>query len=103
LALEDRALVEAVLADWRPAPIREPLRAMLGFLDKLTLEPESLTGSDVAALRGAGLADEAIEDAIRVCAIFNIYDRMANALAFELPGPEATVRSARFLLSRGYA
>ena len=96
-------MVEAVLTDWRTAPIREPLRAMLGFLDKLTLEPEGLTAADVAALRCAGLTDQAIEDAIQVCAIFNIYDRMADALAFELLEPGPTVQSARRLLRRGYA
>lgn len=96
-------MVEAVLTDWRTAPVREPLRAMLGFLEKLTLEPESLAVPDIEALRRAGLADQAIEDAIHVCAIFNIYDRVADALAFELPGPGPTVRAARFMLKRGYA
>jgi hypothetical protein len=46
---------------------------------------------------------EAIEDAIHVCAVFNIYDRVADALGFEVPEPAAFDRSAISLLRRGYA
>lgn len=99
----DEALVEAVLEDWRTAPIEEPLRAMLGFLEKLTLEPERVTAADVAPLRAAGLSDEAIEDAIHVCALFNIYDRMADVLEFDIPAPEGFAQGAKMLLKRGYA
>jgi len=76
---------------------------MLGFLDKLTLDPASLCAADLVPLRQAGLSDDAIEDAIHVCAIFNIFDRMADALGFEVLAPDAAARAARFLLTRGYA
>jgi len=36
---KDDALVEAVLRDWRTAPLDPKLRATLGFLEKLTLAP----------------------------------------------------------------
>jgi alkylhydroperoxidase family enzyme len=75
---------------------------MLGYLEKLTLEPGRVTAADVAPLRDAGLSDAAIEDAIHVCALFNIYDRMADTLGFEIPGPEGFAHSARMLLQRGY-
>ena len=91
-----------MLDDWRSAPISERLRAMLGFLEKLTLEPQSLSAADVEPLYAVGLSDEAIEDAIHACVVFNIYDRMADALDFEIPGPEAFAKSAVFLLKRGY-
>ena len=32
---------------------------MLGFLEKLTLDPEALTSADLAPLRAAGLSDAA--------------------------------------------
>ena len=55
--------VAAVLNDWRTAPIDAKLRAMLGFLEKLTLTPAEVGPADVAPLRAAGLSDAAIEDA----------------------------------------
>jgi len=94
--------VEQVLDDWRTAPTPEPLRAMLGFLEKLTLEPTAVTATDVVPLRAAGLTDVAIADAIHVAALFNIYDRMADTLGFEVPGPESFAYGARMLLRRGY-
>ncbi len=94
--------MQRTLEDWRTAPIDGRLRAALGFLEKLTLEPGSITATDVAPLRAAGLSDEAIEDAIHACVLFNVYDRMADALDFDVPGPEAFAQGARLLLRRGY-
>lgn len=91
-----------MLADYRTAPIPEPLRAMLAFLEKLTLSPRDVGPDDVAPLRAAGLADEAIEDAVHVCANFAVINRIADALGFELASPQALTRYADFLLRRGY-
>ena len=95
-------MVEAVLADWRTAPIEPKLRAMLGFLEKLTLEPAEVGPADVVPLRAAGLSDAAIEDAIHACVLFNVYDRMADSLDFHLPGPDGYAASGRSLMKRGY-
>ena len=95
-------MVEAVLNDWRTAPIAEKLRVTLGFLEKLTLLPADIGPADVAPLRAAGLSDAAIEDAIHACVLFNIYDRMADSLKFDLPGPAGYAASGRSLMKRGY-
>lgn len=95
-------MIRQVLDDWRTAPIAEPLRAMLGFLEQLTLRPATVTPQDVAPLRSSGLNDAAIEDAIHVAVLFNMYDRMADTLGFEVPGPESFAYSAKVLLTRGY-
>jgi uncharacterized peroxidase-related enzyme len=94
--------VEAALADWRTAPLDPKPKAMLGFLEKLTLAPDDVSAADVAPLRAAGLGDQAIEDAIHVCVLFNIYDRLADSLSFHLPGPEGYAASGRSLMQRGY-
>jgi uncharacterized peroxidase-related enzyme len=101
-ALGDGALVQAVLSDWRTAPVREQLRAMLGFLEQLTLSPETITAEHMAPLRAAGLSDAAIEDAIHVCALFNMFDRLADALGFEVPPPHERARIGEVLLRAGY-
>lgn len=94
--------MEQVLSDWSTAPVNERVRAMLGFLEKLTLEPARLTAADAVPLRAVGLSDRAIEDAIHVCVLFNVYDRMADTLGFEVPGPEGFAFGAKMLLRRGY-
>jgi alkylhydroperoxidase family enzyme len=91
-----------VLANWHTAPLDPKLRATLGFLEKLTLRPEDVRPSDLAPLRAAGVSDEGIEDAIQVCVLFNIYDRLADAMQWHLPGPDGYAASGRSLLQRGY-
>jgi alkylhydroperoxidase family enzyme len=71
-----------VLADFRTAPIDERLRATLGFLRKVTLEPETVGREDADAVRAAGASDEALRDALYVCAYFNLIDRLADAFGF---------------------
>lgn len=80
----------------------ERTRSMLGFLEKLTLRPAEVNATDADGLRSVGLSDRAIEDAIYVCMIFNVMDRLADALAFELLSPEATLRISSFLYRFGY-
>ena len=96
------SLVRAVLADYRTAPISEKLRAMLAFLEKLTLTPAEVGPADIAPLRAAGLTDEAIEDAILVCSMFNLMNRVADSLGFDEATEEGYATAARMLLKSGY-
>lgn len=96
-------MVKAVLEDdWRTAPIPERLRVTLGFLEKMTLAPQDLGPADVAPLREAGLSDEEIADAIHVCAIFNLINRLADAMGWEAQNEVAIHRFADLLLKIGY-
>ena len=94
--------MEAALTDWRTAPLDPKPKAMLGFLEKLTLSPDDVQPADLEPLRAAGLSDQAIEDAIQVCVLFNIYDRLADSFNFHQPGPEGYAASGRSLMQRGY-
>ena len=95
-------MVEAVLHDWRTAPVNAKLRAALQFLEKLTLRPDDVRPADVAPLRGAGVSDEGIEDAIHASVLFNIYDRLADSLGWHLPDGDGYAASGRNLMKRGY-
>src|SRR5213075_2197332 len=95
-------MTNAILSDWRSAPIDGKLRATLGFLEKLTLSPKAVGPEDMAGLRVTGLSDSAIRDATYVCVGFNIITRIADALDFEIPPPKAFIRSSKFLLIFGY-
>jgi uncharacterized peroxidase-related enzyme len=102
LALNDRDLIQAALGNWRSAPVTEPQRAMLGFLEKLTLHPSTLRENDIQQLRDAGLSDQAVEEAIRVCFALTVINRLADALDFEVPSDASTERAARILFMAGY-
>ena len=102
MASGEDTVVRAVLEDYRTAPIPEKMRAMLAFLEKLTLRPAEVGPEDMEPLRAADLSDEEIEDAIHVCANFNIINRMADSLGFRLPTREVYEGSARILLKSGY-
>lgn len=91
-----------MLDDWRTAPIAEPLRATLGFLAKLTLTPADVTPADAAAVLAAGVSEVALEDAIYVCTMFCIIDRVADTLEFYLPDEAGYLQDAASLLKRGY-
>ena len=91
-----------MLADWRTAPVAPKVRATLGLLEMLTLAPAEVRPAAVEPLRAAGVSDAAIEDAIQVCVLFNIYDRLADSLSFHLPGPDGYAASGRSLMRRGY-
>jgi len=77
--------VRAVLADLESAPVSERVRATLLFLRALTLAPAEVRPADVTALRAAGVSEEGIVHAVYVCALFNIADRVADAIGFEVP------------------
>jgi alkylhydroperoxidase family enzyme len=91
-----------VLADWLSAPVPERLRAALGFLRALTLEPDTVGPADVAALLAAGLSRAEIEDAAAVCAVFNVIDRIADALGFHVPSAESLAARAERMLASSY-
>ena len=61
-----------------------------------------MRAADVAPLRAVGVSDEAIADAIHVCALFNVIDRVADALGFAIPTAEEFARGAKVLLAVGY-
>ena len=91
-----------VLADWRTAPVDEKVRAMLGFLEKLTLTPATVTRDDAAQVRSKGVSRQAMEDAIAVCAGFCVIDRIADATGFEVPSAKDFEIGANALLKFGY-
>jgi uncharacterized peroxidase-related enzyme len=73
-----------VQEDWRTAALTPHERALCAFAEKLTLRSSEMGQADVAALREAGLADEAIHEAAQIVGYFNYINRVADALSVEL-------------------
>ena len=68
----------------------------------MTLTPAEVSQADVEAVRSAGVSDAAIEDALAVCACFNLIDRIADSLGFDLPPAEVHAAYAEQFLAEGY-
>jgi alkylhydroperoxidase family enzyme len=102
LGLGQGATVEAVLADWRTAPIGAKVRGALAFLEKLTLTPDAVGPEDVKAARSAGLSDAALREAIYVCFLFSTMDRLADAFGFDVADTSELNRGEWILRHFGY-
>jgi alkylhydroperoxidase family enzyme len=99
--------VQAVLADHLTAPIGDGLRATLTFLQTMTLRPAELGSADAAAVRAAGVPQEALRDAIYVAWAFNLISRVADTIGAQpmserMGHDELMAHEARFLAA-GYA
>jgi len=102
LGLGQGVTVEAVLADWRTAPVGAKVRGALAFLEKLTLTPETVGPEDVRLARAAGVSDAALREAIYVCFLFSTMDRLADAFGFEVADSGELTRGEWILRHFGY-
>jgi alkylhydroperoxidase family enzyme len=73
------------------------------LLEKLTLQPEQVTRADADAVRAAGVSDDALVDAIHICALFNMIVRLADAFGWDIPSFESFFERADAMLAGGYA
>ena len=78
----DPVLVDQLLQNYRHAQLEERERAMLDFAVKVTEEAYRCTEADLAALQVVGWSEEDVMDIVEVTAMFNLTNRMANALGW---------------------
>jgi uncharacterized peroxidase-related enzyme len=95
----DPTITTERLDNWRNAGFAPHIVATLNVLEKMTLTPDTLTSDDIANMRAKGVSDNAIVDAMHVCFIFNLVNRLANALDYDY-GTEADVLKAATILHR---
>ncbi len=100
--MNDAALIEAVLTDWRSAPVSQKLRAALGFLETLTLRPDAVSSEEIECMRQAGVSETGIEEVIAVCAGFSIAVRLADTFDYATPDAEGVRQAGQALLLHGY-
>ena len=83
----DPSLGEAMVMNWRAAPLDARQTAMLGFAEKITKASSEIVEADRAALREAGFSDRDIWDIANVAGFFNMTNRVASATSMQ-PNPE---------------
>lgn len=101
--LGSKELVAAVLDDYTTAPISSQERALFAFIAKVVEDSTSITPADVAGARDAGWTDEALYDAITVCALFQFYNTWIDATGVSDMLPFSYERQAKRLAELGYA
>ena len=81
---DDAGLVAQLKVDWRQANLSDADRAILVYVEKLTLLPWEMVEADVIALREAGFSDGAILDINQVTAYYAYVNRLADGLGVAL-------------------
>jgi uncharacterized peroxidase-related enzyme len=105
-----RAIAESALASALPAALTqaepsqasEKARAMLPFLEKLTLAPDEVTKDDLQELRAQGVSKQALRDAIYICAMFCVMNRVADAFGCEPYTEKQAQVFGKLLHEKGY-
>ena len=94
--------MDAVLEDYESAPISEREKALFGLIEQVNRTSNQLGPGDVSAVVAAGWTEEAVYDAITVCALFNFYNRWVDAAGVSDLPRAAYEASGERLATRGY-
>jgi alkylhydroperoxidase family enzyme len=95
--------VDAVLADFRTARIDDKEKALFAFIEKMNAQSNLIRRDDIDRVKAAGWSEEAIYDAISVCALFKFYNAWIDATGVHDMPPEAYAMSGRRMAKDGYA
>lgn len=88
-------LVAAMLEDLDSAGVDDRLRPILQYVRKLTLSPSRMVEADARAVHDAGWSEEALFDAVQVCAVFNLMNRIVEGTGVQpLPATDEADDSA---------
>jgi uncharacterized peroxidase-related enzyme len=97
----DRGLFARLLDDVDRAPIADRLKPVLRYMKTLTLAPSRLTQADADAVFAAGWDEQALGDAIAICALFNFYNRIVEGHGIK-GTPAYFERVKGFIAQQGY-
>lgn len=100
--LGDADLVRAVLKDFRTSSLPEAEKALFAFIEKVNKNSTEIRREDVSQVKQSGWSDEAIYDAITVCALFNFYNRWIDATGVQDLPTSAYALSGKRLAQHGY-
>jgi len=76
---------------------------LLRFVRRVNGASYELSREEVAAVKAAGWSDEAIYDAVSVCALFNFYNRWCDGAGVQPMAPEFHAMSGKRMAEGGYS
>lgn len=74
----DPALFDGLMADLESSAVDEKMKPLLAYVGKLTATPSRMVEADAASVYAAGWDEQALFDAISVCALFNFMNRIVE-------------------------
>jgi uncharacterized peroxidase-related enzyme len=98
----DAQVLATMMSNLESVSIDLRMRPILSFVQKLTLSPSRMTPADAEAVFVAGWDDHALYDAVAICGLFNLMNRLVNGLGIEAE-PAYTQSVAQYLATGGYA
>ena len=99
----DASFTRTIAEDIDSAPVDSKLKPLLKYVKKLTLTPYKMIQADADAVFAAGWDDDALSDAILVCALFNMANRIVDGHGISRQLPDARLRERGALLANsGY-
>ena len=81
--MKDSKLADALMEDYRTAPIDRGMKQLLAFSQKMALNASQVTRDDIERLREEGFSDRAILDAAHVTGFFSYMNRGVQALGLD--------------------
>jgi uncharacterized peroxidase-related enzyme len=97
----EQAVLTALLEEVDTAPVQEEMKPLLRYMRDLTLAPSRMTPAHAQAVFDAGWDERALHDAVSVCALFNLMNRLVDGLGLAADDSYARF-SARRLADIGY-
>lgn len=91
-----------MLKDFRTSPLSDKDKALFAFIEKVNRQSNQIAQADVDEVKQAGWPEEAIYDAITVCALFNFYNRWIDATGVHDMPASAYELSGKRLRENGY-
>ena len=91
-----------MLDDHRRAPISDQEKALFTLIERVNRESHTVGQADIDQAKAAGWSDEALYDAITVCALFNFYNVWIDATGVHDMPAAAYAMSGERLAKGGY-
>jgi uncharacterized peroxidase-related enzyme len=93
--------LRALLDDIGTVQVAERMKPLLRYVGKLTLTPAKIIPSDAEAVLAAGWQEQALHDAVAVCGLFNLMNRLVEGLGI-IAGEAYFQAAGRRLADNGY-
>lgn len=97
----DPAIFDSLMTAPADAGLDEKWLPLLAYIRKLTQTPSRLTDADAQAVFDAGWSEEALYDAITVCALFNMMNRIVDGCGVAQTEASGAASRERHEKSRG--
>ncbi len=91
-----------MLEDFQSSPLSVREKTLFAFLHKVNGRSWELRQKDVDEVKRAGWSDEALYDAITVCALFNFFNRWCDASGVHHMAAEDYLASGKRMARFGY-